>query len=45
MLLGWTFTKSIIIALGGGLFCSIGVASTNVVFSCTNVKSMIANTP
>jgi hypothetical protein len=45
MLLGCTFTKYIVIALGFGIFCLIGVVGTNVVFFHTRVESMIANKP
>jgi hypothetical protein len=45
MLLGCTFTKYIIIALGFRLFCLIRVVGTNVVFFRTCVKSMIAKKP
>jgi hypothetical protein len=42
VLLGWTFTKFIVIALGVE-FCSIGIAGRGVVFSHIGVGSMIAD--
>ncbi len=41
VLLGQTFTKFEVLALGVGLFFSVGVASRDVVFSRTGVGSII----
>jgi len=37
------FSKLVVIALGAGLFCSIGVIGINVVFSLIGIGSMITN--
>jgi hypothetical protein len=45
MLLGCTFAKSVVMALGAGFICSVGVEDILVVFSCTGAGSIIVEEP